>query len=482
MRFLPQLKKPTLWWQSLTLRLVLSFTLLSALLLTGLSFGLFHLISWQLQREDQNSLEEFSALIQSDLSQTPHQTIAATVKARLQKEVSVFHYHPYSIWILDQNHHILFQSGQLPAPVKTSLEKIMAQGQRNTSSKIQTYTTIPYRFALFSISTSKNNSPPLKAIVALDTVHHYTILEKLSEALWGVVFLGSLLFSALGVWLVQRELLVVKNFSTKMQALSFHNLNTQLSQETWPLEIQPLAETFDSLMAKVYTGIQSLQHFSSDLAHELKTPISNLRLETEVLLEQSRSPEDYIKCLHSNLEELARLSRMVDRLLLLARLDQEHPTLQRASVNLLTLVRKLMDYYDVLAAEQHISFKIIGTATVTVDSTLAEIALSNVISNAIKYSPPHRPIHIHLQQQGNGDAAILIEDWGDGIAQEQQPYIFNRLYRGDASRSQHIPGDGLGLALVKAIMVAHQGSVTVESILGQGTRMTLVFPKLQSDN
>ncbi|HEX8873469.1 MAG TPA: heavy metal sensor histidine kinase, partial [Nitrosospira sp.] len=215
--------------------------------------------------------------------------------------------------------------------------------------------------------------------------------------------------------------------------------------------------------------------FSADLAHELRTPINNLRGEAEVALSKPREAHEYREILASSLEEYDRLSRMMDSLLFLARADSTQTMVTRSRIDVRTEVTKVISFYEALATEQEVRITCAGDGAMDADPILFRRVISNLLSNALHYTPSGGEIAFSIQHI-DGGIEVTCRDSGTGIAQEHLPKIFDRFYRADPSRDAKTEGAGLGLAIVKSIVGLHDGKTTVQSAIGQGTSVRLSFP------
>ena len=199
--------------------------------------------------------------------------------------------------------------------------------------------------------------------------------------------------------------------------------------------------------------------------------------EAEVALSRSRSPEEYRHALESNLEECAQLSRMIDNLLFLARADNAETRLQRTQFDALQEARTVVDFYEAMADEQSVVLACHGEGMLEADPILFRRALSNLVSNALHYTPHGGKVIVAITRLADGAVTVRVSDTGGGIAPEHLPKIFDRFYRVDPSRAQHPQGTGLGLAIVKSIVELHGGVIRVESQVAHGTVVTLLFPR-----
>ena len=250
-------------------------------------------------------------------------------------------------------------------------------------------------------------------------------------------------------------------------------LHERIPPEGWPRELRPLAVAFDEMLDRLEDSFTRLSQFSADLAHELRTPIANIRGEGEVALTRARTPEEYREVIESSVTECERLSGIVDNLLFLARAEAAEGHIQRTLFKGRAAVEKIAAFYEAIAEEHHTAITCAGEGDVHADPMLFGRAVSNLVENALRFTPAAGTIQISIA----GDPAhseVCVKDSGCGIAPEHLPRVFDRFYRADSSRSSQ--GSGLGLALVKSIMDLHGGSVVVESQVDLGTVVTLTFP------
>ncbi|MBA4214328.1 MAG: two-component sensor histidine kinase, partial [Polaromonas sp.] len=231
----------------------------------------------------------------------------------------------------------------------------------------------------------------------------------------------------------------------------------------------------NTMLERLQSDFARLQEFSSDLAHELRTPINNLLTQTQVSLAQKRDVSVYQDILASNAEELQRLARMVSDMLFLAKTEHGIELPHRETVSLIDEVLDLFDFYEALAEEKHIALEADGNAHIVCDRLMIRRAISNLLSNAIRYSPPNAPVRV-LVTQGDGQIQLCVHNAGPAIPAADLPRLFDRFYRAEKSRSNpDSEGTGLGLSITRAIMQAHGGSASVAST-EQTTTFCLSFP------
>jgi len=242
-------------------------------------------------------------------------------------------------------------------------------------------------------------------------------------------------------------------------------------------EIGELAETFNEMISRLERSFKQIKQFSSDVSHELKTPLTAIRGEIEVTLRKEREIEGYKNTLRSLLEETGKLERIVENLLFLSRMDSQGI---RFSFRRFALDESLLEVFEKIEkiAERknlHLILKKIQQVNVEGESNQIERAIANLIGNAIKYTPESGRIEMSLEKERDF-AKFTIKDTGMGIPEDELPYIFDRFYRVDKARSRETGGSGLGLAIVKWIVEAHKGNIEVKSKVGEGTVFVVFLP------
>jgi two-component system heavy metal sensor histidine kinase CusS len=313
--------------------------------------------------------------------------------------------------------------------------------------------------------------------LAINIEHHQAFMKQFRNNLWLAIATGILLTIVLGWVAARRGLAPVREMADVAKGISANHLSDRLSPQTVPPELVNLAVAFNEMLTRLEGSFHRLSDFSSDLAHELRTPISNLMTQTQVALSKGRSADEYREVLYSNLEEYERLARMIADMLFLAKADNGLIIPNSELVDLPTEVRELFGFYEAFADEQGVSMILTGNGTVRGDRLMLRRALSNLLSNAIRHTSNGGSVKIIIDQSKPEAIKLNIENTGESIATEHLSRLFDRFYRVDPSRQKASDGAGLGLAITKSIIEAHQGNIHVFSSNGT-TRFEIIFPKV----
>ncbi len=282
---------------------------------------------------------------------------------------------------------------------------------------------------------------------------------------------------SVGWFLAGRALKPFEEVAQTAEQFTSDNLSTQIEVNYKEREIQRLVQSFNSMMERLNRSFQQMRQFNADVAHELRTPLAILQGENEVALRSGSLPDEVRAVFASNLEELERLTRMVNDLLTLAEADAGTEILKRKPIELSSLLKDLIEEMSPLAEERdlRIECRSLPGLRVNADELWIRRALLNLIDNSIKYSKPGGLIEIWLKQVDTM-VQIGIRDHGIGIDPSDLPRIFDRLYRADPARTRTIGGSGLGLSIVKWIIEAHRGQIRVNSRPDHGTTIEIMLP------
>ncbi|MCD8513533.1 MAG: heavy metal sensor histidine kinase [Nitrincola sp.] len=306
------------------------------------------------------------------------------------------------------------------------------------------------------------SSSEVSLFIGLGISHHVHFLEQLRFYLAIGILGATLLAGFLGWFVAHKGLAPMRRVASTARRLSAKRLGERLSTDDAPREMQELVEAFNGMLERLEASFRRLNEFSDDIAHELRSPVSNLMTETQVVLSRQRSAEEYREVLHSNLEEFDRLARMIADMLFLAKTENERLPAPMKRVQLENEVTALFDFYEALAEEKQLHLTLEGKGSVTGEPLMLRRALSNLLSNAIRHTPVNGDILIRICPQSSG-VKLTFSNTGEPIPTDQISRIFERFYRVDPSRSRQGDGSGLGLSITRSIIEAHGGEISAES-------------------
>ncbi|HKQ97303.1 MAG TPA: heavy metal sensor histidine kinase, partial [Candidatus Polarisedimenticolia bacterium] len=299
-----------------------------------------------------------------------------------------------------------------------------------------------------------------------------------SALLLVLAFLGSV---AIGRRIARRGLKRVREIADAARRVGLPTLHHRIDPAGLPSELQSLALTFNGMLDRLEESFTRLSRFSSDIAHEIRTPVNNIRGEAEVALARPRPAAEYRETLESCLEECSRLTRLIDALLFLGRAEASETLVQREPVDVGEELARVREFYEAAAVEAGVGME--GGDGTRLDArlnrTLLQRAIGNLVENALSHTPRGGTVRLRAWREA-GAVNVEVADNGGGIAPEHLPHVFERFYRADRFRGPASGGVGLGLAIVKAIAELHGGTVAIASEVGKGTSVRLIFPG-QSD-
>tara|TARA_R110001599_G_scaffold64023_3_gene178674 strand:+ start:253320 stop:254726 length:1407 start_codon:yes stop_codon:yes gene_type:complete len=331
-----------------------------------------------------------------------------------------------------------------------------------------------YRGAILQVQAK--DTVPYTMIIATAIDFHLHYLSGIHHQLWTLI-LVSIVIMLILVWLaVYQGHAPLRRITGEIRQITTDQLHVRLAPNSVPAELAPLALSFNTMLERIEDMVHKLSNFSADIAHELRTPVTSLMTQTQVALASNRSVDEYREILYSNLEEYERMAQMIGDMLFLAQHDKNLISTNLVALDMAREVRSLFDYFEALADERHVALHLEGEASLYGDRQMLRRALSNLLSNAIRYTPKGEVISIKLAVSANQPSVeITVENPGSAIPPELIPKIFDRFYRVDTSRTRNGDGAGLGLAIVKSIIEAHHGHITARSKNGK-TCFHLVLP------
>lgn len=334
-----------------------------------------------------------------------------------------------------------------------------------------------YRGAVLQIGGDDALGERYTIAVAMDIDHHLTFISSFKRIQWWTVCVVMCIAILVAWGAVRWGHKPIRRANEKIRAITSSKLYMRLDPKEVPIELEETISSFNAMLGRIEEGYAQLANVSADIAHELRTPVTNLTTQTEVAVGQARSADEYREILYSNLEEFGRLNRMINDMLFLAQTESAPADLHLETVNLTETIQGLFEYFEAWVEDQGVSSQLKGRAApIRADQEMLRRALSNLLSNAIRYTPRGETVTVTLSQNEQ-TTTISVENPGEKISAEDLPRLFNRFYRGGPSRQRKGDGAGLGLAIVKSIVEAHGGKVGVESDDAL-TRFDVLLPRV----
>ncbi|GAC16816.1 heavy metal sensor histidine kinase [Aliiglaciecola lipolytica] len=311
-------------------------------------------------------------------------------------------------------------------------------------------------------------------IVASNMEFHMDYMEAFEKTLWSIIILSGAITILVARFAVYRGHSPIRRLSRKIGSISADKLDIRLDPNEVPVELANLVKSFNAMIERLESGFEQLSHFSADIAHELRTPITNLTTQTQVILNIPRSTDEYIEILYSNLEEYERMTKMVSDMLLLAQTEHGLIKPKAELIDSSKEIDELVEYFELLAHEKHIRIERTGQSMeLMCDKSMFRQAFSNLLSNAIRYTPENAIVTVSTQSL-DGEAHISISNPGSRIPEAKLLRLFDRFYRADPSRKRDGQGAGLGLTIARSVLEVNGACIRVESSEYE-TTFTVVF-------
>lgn len=448
------------WHRSLTLRLSLAFALLAMLVFAALGVYLGRSADAHMAELDAHELHGRLALVEHIAAQESH---PGALAARLADALIGEH---GMIVAVDAPQGPIFRW-----PDAASANPLAASAnQAGQAHQPQRLSVAGHEMRAITAPLALADGTPIQAIVARDIHHHTDFLDQLQRDFWLAMLTAAGLTILVGLLIARHGMQPVRHIAQMAGRISAGQLAERIPSAGVPPELAELVERFNAMLDRLEDAFQRLSNFSADLAHELRTPLHSLRMQTEVSLSKTRSAEDYRELLASNLEEYERLSRIIGDMLFLAKADNGLIIPQREDIELHALCQRLLDYYGLLA--EHAELQLIGPpCTIPGDRLMLERAIGNLLVNAIKHTPDGGRIVVQTQEDAEA-VALSITNTGPAIPTAALPRLFDRFVR----LTPDSEGNGLGLAITRSIILAHGGEISVSSE-PEATRFTLKLAK-----
>lgn len=424
-------------------RLVLMFIGMTIVTYLSLAFILQYAIERHFYTQDFNYISSKFNAIEKDLEKSPESVFKPSNST------------PLYMWVFKDD-NIIYQNSSLTIP----------QFRAYTLSSPQILNKdrpIEWSEDSLNIRAFAFKADEYVVVLGISINHHFLFLEKLHWILFWLLGFAFFVSSAFSSFIVKRGLLPIVVLNKHIQQVSLEQMGLRIAPDSLPTELRDLANKHNAMLDRLQMGFCRLSEFSSDIAHELKTPLTNITTQNQVILGASRSPEEYQDAIASTLEELYRITKTINDLLYIAKAENKliHRNDQVFAVH--EELARLVEYFEILADDAEVQIVSTGKGRLYMDKNMFERAVGNLLSNAIRHAHPHSTIIIQVREVGK-HLTISVSNQGDTIPEQSLPYIFDRFYRADKSR-QNVGsiGAGLGLSITQSIVHAYDGEIDVIS-------------------
>lgn len=453
---------------SITLRLTLLFGAGSTVMLLILGTLVQVSVSRHLLDADREDLAHGTALVEHILARVQTGETPANLRQRMG-DALIDHPH-MAVRLSDAKGRVLFVSASPEFPDEFPEEVLSTDpaGAGAGPAEITTWTNRGHTFrgTTSTVEATAARDFGMVIAIALNVDQNVAFLTLFNRGLWLSIGSGALVIGVLSWGAARRGLVPVRAMAAVAQSIRPSRLHDRIAVGTLPAELAGLGTAFNGMLARLEESFQRLSEFSSDLAHELQTPLSNVITQTEVALSRPRSVDEYREVLYSTLEECERLARTIHDMLFLAKSDNELIVPKPERIDLAAEVHELFEFYDALVEDRSVTLECAGGGEIRGDRLMIRRALSNLLSNAIAYAPAGGTVMVRIDGKAAGSICLRVENPGHAIPAEKLERLFDRFYRVDAARGRERGGSGLGLAITKSIVSAHGGTIEVSSANG----------------
>lgn len=447
---------------SLAARLTLAISLATCLAFAVFTWIMIYSVERHFAELDNSTLQQVRSSILRVLQEPPHPGVQ-----RLETLNRVLAgYQNISVALRASDQRFLYRSDDAanlnPVWQLAALPRYLQSGQVFLWSN-ERQPREAYRLIVSTVAPPGETHTPYTLLIALSIDVHLHYLDQLKMDLMFCAALISLLIIFLVLLAVYNGHQPLRKLSSKIKTITAENLDTRLEPGAVPIELQQLVLSFNQMLARIEDVFTRQANFSADIAHEMRTPITNLLTQSEIVLSQARTQQELEEVIYSNLEEYQRMAKMVSDMLFLAQADNQRLSLDCRALDLREETLKVFDFFEAWAEERQVTLRFTGKAGAAWgDPLMLRRVISNLLSNAIRHTPPGHSVHVQLSETDDA-VQLCVANPGSPIAPSHLPRLFDRFYRIDPARQRNGEGSGIGLAIVKSVIVAHQGQVWVSS-------------------
>jgi two-component system heavy metal sensor histidine kinase CusS len=410
-------------------------------------FGLYieHTVKIHFEEMDTYELEIVSKSVKNSLQTSGAAEFKDSFAPILSAHPNVF------IYLEDKNGETLY----LSQSDNGNLNALIAKNRHLKNKEVQTLNENEnyYRILALNVENSENIA---KIAVGMDINFHQHYIHHFRTSLWFATLIACFIAVVTSFAVIYFGFRPVKNISKKLRDITTERLNTRLDERHAPNELKSLILSFNKMIENIEDVFERQSNFSADIAHELRTPISNLLAQIQITLNQARNADEYKEILYSNLEELERMSKMVNDMLFLSACEKE--AILKDEVDLGEEVSKAAEYFSILAEEKNLTLDLQGdTFKIAGNKDMIRRAAANLISNAIRYAKENSLVSITLSKE---KTLRISNETATPVSQENIDRLFDRFYRVQNDRNKKDGGSGIGLAIVKSIIKVHKGEIS----------------------
>ena len=463
-------------WRTLAFRLTAAYASAGLLLVFLATFSLYLMLVSELNKSTELFLKDKVNVLRTMLRERPDDEDG--LREEVELESAARRYEQFYICLLNQQGQPVLMTPGMAKELDLARVTSLLNGHNGSAIPMEGRTGKPFR--VIAARASVGNSPDhfVTIQVAVDVSQKAELLARFRLWFWLTSGGMLVLFPLIGYQIARQGIRPVEEIATTARRITSSHLGERIAAEGYPYELASLALTFNNMLDGLEDSFERISRFSADIAHDLRTPVNNIRGEAEVALARARTIDEYRDALESSLEEAVRLSDLIGNLLFLARTESPLSHLRLEPVDVAELLEGVREYYDASAADAGVALTSAGArepVLAELDRTLIQRAVGNLVSNAVAHTPEGGTVAMKTHSDA---ATILIEvsDTGVGIPPDALPRVFDRFFRVDPSRSKASGGTGLGLSIVQGIMHLHGGDVEITSQPGSGTRVTLRMP------
>ena len=463
-------------WHTLAFRLTAAYASAGLLLVFLATFSLYLMLVSELNKSTELFLKDKVNVLRTMLRERPDDLDGLHEEVEL--ESAARRYEQFFICLLDQQGKPIMVTPGMTKELDLSELAALAVTKHGVAFPMNGKSGQSFRVITATARVGEAADRLILLQVAVDVSGKEQLLSRFRVWFWVISGSMLVLFPLIGYRTALQGIRPVEEIAATARRITSTHLGERIAAEGYPYELASLALTFNKMLDGLEDSFARISQFSADIAHDLRTPVNNIRGEAEVALARARTIEEYRDALESSLEEAVHLSDLIGNLLFLARTESPLTHLRLEQVDVSGLIEGIREYYDASAAEVGVMLTSAAASTpvfAALDRTLIQRAVGNLISNAVAHTLEGGTVALTTNINSAG-VCIEVADTGVGIPSEALPRVFDRFFRVDASRSKASGGTGLGLAIVQGIVSLHGGSVDIASELGKGTRVTLRVP------